>query len=818
MAKFNIKKAKEAGYTDEQITDFLSKETPSFNISKAKEAGYSNEQINQFLSSEAKKESTPHGPRDTAAIESLFKPKTEEEQKKSFTEKVKSYFSEDKFGQALALQRKSGGFAGAPALYPEEAKEVATEVATIAAVEAAFAPVIGAAEASRAPRILSSLARLSQAGTTGASVAATKKLVDEGELPSPEELVKDGATWVAIDAAMQAAHITAAGGKKVYDFGKAVNDISKKDNIPVTEVLKNLWEASKNYIGQKFGRVIQSPSEILPADVEVLADKVKQIEGQRFGNVPKEESIEPSAPETPSEGTITLPEPQYAPEEQKLTAPREFLMSDYEIAQDIQKALSPLRQEANKKETVPPVTINRIFSPVKEELNALSPHRLNDPDLIGRETARAVKRVSGQLYKATSELWNIAEDMASQEILPRPELVNNLRAIAEEAPSRAAGGEAKLQNFAQSLIDKLERRKGRRVHYQAMSNEQLIKEIKQARVGYDYGKIGGVQGHRVNEFINAVEQELIRTSSDESRNALLRARDAYRTWAFWFKDPKVLPFRSEKLGRSQSLYRNITSPDTYNILKDILSQDRRGQHLLQLTARNMLEKALEPHLMKPKSFNPMKFERDMASLKGIVPEELIRSLGQKLYQLHNAAINEPAPTAQRGASFAHISEREIPSKLRTLEGLLQLKKELSQVPGGKEKYREIAGTMGIDLIFGGQMDVPANSDRIRRMIHDRNGRPYIKETLGEDNLKVLDDLVAKNKLEKRLLEIKESPTLSSMVKDPDILITGGKLLWHILRGNPISIITNAAKLQKKFSKKVKNAEATSITNKDVSIQ
>jgi hypothetical protein len=812
MPKFNIEKAKESGYSDEQITEFLSKQDPSFSVSKAKEAGYSNEQINQFLSSKEKKpkEPTPYGPKDTASLESLFQPNAEDQKKKSLGEKVKSYFTEDKFGQALALQRKSGGFAGAPALYPEEARDVATEVATIAAIEAAYAPIIGAAAASQSPRILGSLARLSQAGTTGASVTAAKKLVDTGELPSAEELVEDGATWMAIDAAMQAAHITAAGGKKVYDFGKAVNDIAKKENIPTTEVLKKLWNASKNYIGQKFGRTIQSPSDILPADVEVLADEVKQLERKTFDP----STIEAVEPE------LNPPfSPQYYPEEQKITAPKEFLKSDYEISQEIQEALSPLRQEVSKgKERVLPNTIDLMFYPVREDLKMVSPHRRNDPNLIGRETARSVKRVSNQAYQENKQLWNIAEDMASQEIMPRPELVENLRAIAEEAPSHAAGGEAKLQNFAQSLIHKLERRRGRRVHYKEMSNEQLIKEIKQARVGYDYGKIGGVQGHRVNEFINTVEQELMRTSSDESRNALLRAREAHKNWAIRFKDPAVMPFRSEKLDKPQALYNRMTNPDTYNILRDILSQDPRGQHLLQLTARNMLEKTLEPYLMKPKSFNPMKFERDMANLKGIIPDEITESVGQKLYSLHDNAINQPSQKYMKESSFSNISEREISSKLRTLEGLRQLKKELSQVPGGTEKYREIAGTMGIDLLFGGQMDVPANSDRIRRMINDRNGRPYIKETLGEDNLKALDELVDKNKLEKRLMEIKESPTLSAMVRDPDILLKGVKVLWNILKGNPMTMITQSVQLQKKIARHMKPAEKAAVPSPDINIQ
>src|SRR5580658_7362194 len=52
MAKFNYQKAKEAGYSDQEINEFLSNEHPKFNHKKAREAGYSEKEINKFLSSE----------------------------------------------------------------------------------------------------------------------------------------------------------------------------------------------------------------------------------------------------------------------------------------------------------------------------------------------------------------------------------------------------------------------------------------------------------------------------------------------------------------------------------------------------------------------------------------------------------------------------------------------------------------------------------------------------------------------------------------------------------------------------------------------
>jgi len=205
----------------------------------------------------------------------------DEPKKTGFLDKVSDYFSSGKFGEALSFQMQSGGPAGAPALSPEQAKKVGTEVATIAAVEGAFAPVLGAAIASKvAPRLLESVVRLTQAGTTGAAVATTSKLVEEGEFPTQEELLENGLQWMAIDGIMQGLHLAAAGGKKAYDFGKAVDKIAKEDKIPRVQVLKNLWDATKGYIRSKFGREIKTPDDITPQDVELLIDKTKEAEAK----------------------------------------------------------------------------------------------------------------------------------------------------------------------------------------------------------------------------------------------------------------------------------------------------------------------------------------------------------------------------------------------------------------------------------------------------------------------------------------------------------------------------------------------------------
>lgn len=801
MSKFDYQGAKSAGYSDQEIASFLSGENPDFDVDQASKAGYSIKEISDHLNDKF-----------SFAKDSPIEPLTKENENRSFGKRVKEYFTSGKLGEAAAQQIKTGGFAGAPTLTPEQAKIAAKEVANWTLMEgiaAAYAPIIGIAQASEmAPGTLTALTRLTQGATTGAALATENKLLEEGEFPSQDELVKEGLTWMAIDGALQLAHLGAKGGKAVYDFGKAVNSIAESEGIRRVDVIKKLWESTKNYLSQTFGRTVKFPENVTPADVRVLEEQAAQIENQ---------ILPPPGSVTPEGVRPDQTQSRYHPEEPNLTAPEEFLMSDYELAEQIREKLSPLSQEMEKGSGANPRTIDRMLDPVSDELDQVSPHRVNHPNFIARETERIIKDVSEDVYKQNSILWDRAQDLASNTLMPREELASELRLIASESPSHPAGGEAKLQNFAQDLLDKLERRRGRRVHYRSISNEDLIKEIKQARVGYDYRYSGGVQGHRIYEFINAVENELIRTSSSEERAALLSAREASRNWATWFKHPSVIPFRNKKLSTPQSNYQRMLKPDTYNIISEIMENHPKGNRILSITKRNMLERLLEPYLLNPKSFNPLSFERDMAKLQGIIPEGMVESLGRKLFSEHEKSLL--TPEKPKGIfSFANITETQIGEKLGSIQGLRQLKAQLSHVPGGKELYEKAAKTFGIDLLFGGQMDIPAKSQRIEKLLNDRNGRPYLIETLGKENVKVLDDLVRDNQLEKRLMEIQETPELMSLLNDPSIITRGTGIILSALRGNFLSAIKQGITLQKAISKKMPKELEIKPASPDIEIQ
>lgn len=279
------------------------------------------------------------------------KPKESEKPKEpSFFDKTIDYFKSGKFGEALSFQVQSGGPSGAPSMTPKIGKKVAAEVGTIAAVEAAFIPVVGAAAASQvAPGILTALAGLTQAGVTGSAIDATTKLVEEGEFPSKEEMLEHGLTWMAIDALLRTLHVG-------YNFGAAVRKIAKEEGIPATKVLNNLWTATKNYAKDKFGRIIKGPQDVSPEDVEILIDEAKRLENKyeptEIDITPKQKAVE----------FEKKPEIEYQPKEKNI----EDLKKEYKDIQDkTDKAIQKFEGQGFDYVTTP---LNQLPEEIQENI------------------------------------------------------------------------------------------------------------------------------------------------------------------------------------------------------------------------------------------------------------------------------------------------------------------------------------------------------------------------------------------------------------------------------------------------------------------
>lgn len=129
-------------------------------------------------------------------------------------------------------------------------------------------PIVNLASRSPVARQgLMALGRMTGFGLTGMTYEAGKDIV-KGEVPTKEELLKTGAQWAAIDGALQALGLGVA-------FSSSVRNIAREEGVSSFDVLKRLWNATKNYSKSKFGSPVK---EVLPEDIEVLVEKAKVAE------------------------------------------------------------------------------------------------------------------------------------------------------------------------------------------------------------------------------------------------------------------------------------------------------------------------------------------------------------------------------------------------------------------------------------------------------------------------------------------------------------------------------------------------------------
>lgn len=515
---------------------------------------------------------------------------------------------------------------------------------------------------------------------------------------------------------------------------------------------------------------------------------------------------EPPPPPPPGSGSAPIAPSEIVPTSKITTSP-EYLRSDYELAQDVKSKLSPLYQESAHPESIKVgKTVQNLLKPLEEDLNQISPERIKDFPLIGRETARSVQRMAAQEYQRVNKSWDAARNFASDTIAARPGLVENLRTMIDELPAPQAGGSAKTKSFAQDLYNSITRFRGKRRPREAIpvSNVALIDSIVNARKnGYKYDFHGGENSHFINRFIQAVEEELLATAGPEERRALEAARQAYSDWAAKYKNPLIKPFRNERISNPVALHQKAMQPDTFNLLNSILIEDSsgRGKTTANLIKRNLIETSLQKYLLNPETINPLKLESDLGKLSSVLSEPQRSSISQKLIKLNHEAINAPKGKSAPGVNkFLSMNETKLMSYLDNISGLKELEQELSSQPGGKHLYDIIAKTKGIDLLFGGQMDIPAKAARIQKTLNDRNGQHYLRETLGEKVVKELHELVEKNKLEESLNRIEENKEISGIIKNPEILLKSGDIVVSALKGNIFAAIKKAHALYKHIGK------------------
>lgn len=516
------------------------------------------------------------------------------------------------------------------------------------------------------------------------------------------------------------------------------------------------------------------------------------------------------------------------PEEAKLGTQAENIEPNYELSREIRTAVSPLELERKKSiesknpiESVPqknpitPKTIDYVFTPVSQELNQIAPSNEREvrPNRLGRMAQSLIQRQANLDWRSLKPLWQDAEHLANITHEIRPELADRLQEIIIQSPVHAQGGESRLETFANTFYRNMVDGHGQLL---PVSNRDIYKSIQQARVNLKNDIQGGQNSDRIREYMNVLEDELIRSSGTQERAALLRARAESAKWYNTYKHKDVLPFRNRQ-STHQDLAKKHMDPDTFRQLSPILSRSPMGQQLNRQISRNLLENAIEPHLLNPRNITEKGLATDLNKLEGIVPDQILQSIMNKAFNAHTNALESEEsarhqkllneynrkhnkPIIYQPSKFSTITESGM-SLLNNMEGLMELRSELEKV-GNLDLYKKVARNKGFELLFGGQMDIPQRSDRVRRMLNDKDFVPYLKETLGVENFEILKNIAKDNMLEKRFKEAEKHGVIKSLETFKTAL-EATKAVKNILTGHFVSGGSQAVNVAKKVFKKGK---------------
>lgn len=535
---------------------------------------------------ENKVESTPD-------FDSLVKSKRLEKKNKKKTEvwgnegadKLNKFLSSEQGpGSLAALATKTGGFAGSPTATTAQAKKIGIEVAKAGALEgiaAAFAPIYGAAAGAEiAPNLLTSLISLTQAGTSGVALSSGEKLLEEGQLPSKEELVKNGLQWVVLDGILQAAHLSGS-------FGLAINRIAKKEGIPPSKVLSKLWDSTKNYMKSKFGKSIDTPQDVTEPVVEVL---MKEAEEQAAKEV---ETIIPKEPISSSEDYI--PKPRTSEQVKDVKVLNERPMSKNMLGEN-----------------------NKVY-PFENSVQ------------FGKAIHDQVKAIDKPLYTKASELYRTSKKVNSGITQKPVKLASDLQDIKENTSTNSP----EISKRADSILKKISTTdpEGNITGYKEISNQNLIDEIQKLREDFKYhGMHGEAQNKKLN-IISALNNAVEFGARDHptALKSIKEARKAYGNWAKEFKSPYIRHLRDQTNYDYNKTFNESLDFDQFNVLKETLSKSPKGRLIVNQLKNQIVRKELSSITRNLDNIDENSLNERLQHLGGVIPPHEIKEVKKLLF-------------------------------------------------------------------------------------------------------------------------------------------------------------------------------------------
>ena len=705
MPTFNYQKAKDAGYSDEQINEFLSEKNPKFNIQKAQEAGYDLEQINKFLS---------------------------------------QHQAEEPFSLGRSLKQYGAGYAGG-------AGGVLGDVAPLGGLLGE--QIIKGLGIKPTHEISEQIA--SHIGVKEPQNAVERIMRQGGEWGGLEGLIGT-ATGGPVGAAAGTAHGTASGlmygsfKELGMPDGWALLATALFTLSPIAaEKLIAKWKAGESLEKAASSLEKELPKGPPPPPGTSPPPSPPPDEFPFFGT---EIPLGRKGFELAEEAQKGLQEPvEIRP--QGMRFPKEelpllhmdggrSLAGRADIAKkEIEKPFPSSAISLPKEEPRPPLTgrakiysneVGDIISP--EKFEGSKQGGLNLSGHVKSELKETSKKVSG-LYKKAEKVYKGVNDTVPalggkvEDLLSELELTGK----PSTAESVVIGHLKALQGMIGTKMEPIE-----------VGMDRLIKHANSMSQSVNYEIADAGVKKLLKTLVRDINQTVIKTLKKQGKNpaSIMRADKAYGNMAETFFNDEISPFLERNIRNPEALYNKATKDyGQYRALTEALYKNHPKS--LSKYERDVVENIIQPFVKDIEKVGSKEFDSAMVELRGLIGKDPALKVEKELNELKRKHVKIPKIEFKK--SGAAPSEKHLAHRVSgaTVEKNVPPREEIpkfltSEYPFPKEKITS-ATQNKVSKIIG------KSPEQIWKMLDTPSGIRELKQELLERKLTKLYDKIVKEK-------------------------------------------------------------------------
>ena len=578
-----ISRAKQSGYSDEEIMDFLSKKDPDFasKYEKARSTGYSDEQIFNFIS----KETEPK-----AKKENLFK----------------------RIGR------------GSQSLTGKEAREGLGNITQIplGLLNAALSPFDVAAGANQQELGDLYSEMIGEPGYEEYLQGRTPQQVAQQAFESPERgfggylpTQGEGERFLAektgtdlrpktpLQKGLRLASTTKGLGGGNVASAAAPFTSQALQKLGFSEQIADELAMASHIAGPKlFGG---KPSGYVKAELEAPIPKPKALGLQEPITIENATGrVEPPRIPPPETAAPILPEP-----------------------------IKPLSERITK--TAPSTDLRpspaKVTTPEQRIARTVSDKEFYNSTQGGEALTNDVSAFSDSQNKVVKRAYDRAEEFTKAITEPQAQLVDQLLKTLEPLEERKAlsAPEASLKKSVEGILERLVvvNPDGSIAGYKPIQTSSLIAEARSLGYKVDHDFTNGNVYNIFKPTIAQIKEAASRSASSVpgAAEALKEADALYAKWAQEFNNDYIKPLRDRSNKDYKKKFDRFQDIDEFNVLKNVLEQDPKGKQYISALEVPLVEKVMKPFIQDPSRISSDKvgFEKALRELEGAIPSEKV---------------------------------------------------------------------------------------------------------------------------------------------------------------------------------------------------